>query len=108
MPLSANDIAWKARKYLNQTSTGTDANVTTGVACRLMSMQISGTGALSLACYDATAASGNPITIRSAANTTEEVDFGPQGVYFGTGLTVVSAGTGLTSAVVTYIIEGSA
>lgn len=74
-------------------------------ACRVMGAHVTAADAASLSLYDAATAAGTAlITIKSAANASTTVWFGPQGIKFATG--VSSSKTGTTPNVQLFYIAG--
>jgi hypothetical protein len=99
MGLSVNDLSTRAWTKINA-ATG-DATVTGAI--RIMAVNINHTATATLLLYNALTQAGTDlITVRTAANDSRFICFGPNGVRFGTGLSLtLSAGV----AEVYYVAE---
>ncbi len=92
--LTYNDIHTKAPTLAPTTDT---ADVTSGKRCRIISAEISGAGAASIGLFDATATGAintSTIQVKNGGGTSsKQVFFGPNGIRFENGLSVIYSGT---------------
>jgi len=100
MSLSYNDLATAARSKAVAAATDiADAPL------RVFSLAVTaGTDAASVTAHDGVTAAGDSVTVKAILETTAQINFGPQGVRFTTGLSVTESGT-TPEIIVTYISE---
>ena len=107
MALSLNDLETKARQiaYVAVADSPDDATVTG--ACRLMGVVISaGAAAAAHAIVNdalTTGGGGTSVQVNAIFANSRQIDFGPNGIAFSTGISVVVSGA-LSSAMITYVL----